>query len=271
MSSREAAKSQRARHALPFPVVVAVLAARDHAAASGGLRVLLWSVPARAVLQTAFLTLLGRYAGGEAGRDYAFVGAVAFATTTALIVRVTDVIVEDRWQGTLYRLRLGRLPLWRIALLRSTVYLVEAMFAAVTGALGAGLALLGPGPTARVLAGLPFVAVMSISVLGVGLTVAAFAVGKSADVLLANGATYLVLVGAGVVVPVPDRAWLDAIGGVLPLRHGLAALHAWLAGGPWLAALLWEVVVAIGWLAVAAAVLAVQSVRARRTGFGEFG
>lgn len=255
---------------MPFAASVAVFAARDHLVASGGLATLAWSVPARAVLQTAFLTLLGQYVAGTAGRDYAFIGAVAFATTTGVLAKVTEAIVEDRWQGTLFRLRLGRLPHPAIALCRSPVYLAEGSFAALCAALLAGPFLVGPGLTLRVVAAAPLLLVIEASILCLGLAVAAAAVGRNADVLIANTATYLLLLTGGVVFPPGGTPWIDGLGSVLPLRHGLAATRAWLTHDAWLAPLAMELAVGAGWLAVAASILAVQARRARRHGFGEF-
>ncbi|MGH3655736.1 MAG: ABC transporter permease [Micromonosporaceae bacterium] len=258
MSSRDA----------PFGVTVALLAARDYAVDNGGIGVLLWSVPLRACLQTAFLTLLGGYLGGTDGRDFAYVGAVGFAMTTPLLIKITDVLVADRWQGTLYRLRMGRLPVPLVVLLRSAGFVVEAGFAAMSAAVITGPLLVGPELTLRVVTGVPLLLVASFGLLALGLTVAASAVGRRADVLLANAATLVVLLGAGV-LPY-GAAGLDAVASVLPLRHGLSALRRWLAGEPWMAELGLDVLVGCGWLAAAWAVLTVQERRARRHGLGDY-
>jgi len=94
-------------------------------------------------------------------------------------------------------------------------------------------------------------------------------VGRYAEVLWANAATYLLMV-TGCVLAVPGHdPRLDTVGGLLPLHHGLAAVRAQLAGRPVAGELGKEVAVGVAFLGLTAALLAVQGRRARRGGFDD--
>jgi hypothetical protein len=241
-------------------------AARDYLTGAGGAS-MLWTTPIRPMLQTAFFTLLGLYVGGVAGRDYAFVGAVAFAAAGATISKATDVIVNDRWQGTMYRLRLARPPVLAVMLMRSPVYYLEGVACALTSAVVVGLTLIDAELTGRVLAAAPVLLVTTFSLLCLGMLVSAVAVGRRMDVLLGNAAAYLVLIAGGVVLP--GQGWLAAVGEFLPLRHGLEALRGAVVGSPRWGELAAEAGIGLGLLVVAWGVLAVQSYRSRRGGFDD--
>jgi ABC-2 type transport system permease protein len=255
---------------VPFPLTVAVGAARNYLVESSA--TLVWTLPLRAMMQTAFFTLLGLYLAGQDVAVFAFVGAVGFATSTET---VTEVLVNDRWQGTMYRLRLGHLPILKIMMWRCPVYLIEGVLAAVVGALTAGPWLVGWTTTVRVLAGTLIIMVCAGSLTCLWLAVAAAAIGRRTDMLLTNITMSVLLATAGVVLPAGRSTLLDTVGQVVPLRHGLTALRAWVGGRQMqdrqiVSELVHEVAVGAGWLLVTWALLAAQAHRARRGGFDEY-
>lgn len=232
-------------------------------------RVLLSSVLPRAVLQVLFLALLGRVGWGEAGERFAFVGAVGYVVVTATVVRLPDVLVLDKDEGTFFRLRTGVLPPVVVALCRSWVYLAEAA-ASVAVSLAIAGPVLGLGRLALdLLPLLPLFAVGALSCLAFGLAGATLAVGRRADVLVGNALAYLLLVCAAVVAPV-RVGWIDALGQLLPLRHVLAAVRGALDGGAVAGPVLAEVAVGTAWLAVAVLAMTVQDRRSRRWGIDDF-
>lgn len=268
MSSSDASGAARGPKERPFPISVALFAARDYLTGAGGVG-MLWTTPVRPVLQTVFFTLLGLYIGGSAGRDYAFAGAVAFAAAGAAISKATDVIVNDRWQGTMYRLRLARPSVLAVMLMRAPVYYLEGVLCALLSAVLVGPAMVGAQLTGRVLRATPILLVTTFSLLCLGLLVSALAVGRRMDVLLGNAAAYLVLIAGGVILP--GQGWLAGLGSFLPLRHGLAALRGAVAGQVRWADLAAEVLVGLALLLLAWGALAVQSYRARRGGYDDLG
>ena len=253
---------------LPFLVQIPLLAARDLVINRSGW-VAAWSMPIRAVFQAAFVILAGMFYAGTAGRDYAFVGAVAFAASPWALGAVSDAMLEDRNQGTIYRLRLGRLPMLALVALRTPPYLVQGLLAMVLGALVAGPVLVGGALSLRVALVLPVLATGLLSMLCMGLAIGSTGGSPRTDILLSNLAQYLILLAAGVILPPGRLPMLDAVGQVLPLRHALTAAHSWLAGRSDWSQVGLELVVALGWLAVASGCLAVQALLARRYGLDD--
>lgn len=232
--------------------------------------VLSYGVLGRALMQTFFFSLVGRLLNGEPGEIYAFVGALGMVCATAGIIQCPDVIIEDRWQRTLYQLRLGNLPLLYIMLLRSYVYVAQGFLASLCALAVAGPLIVGSRITIEILGNWPALLLSAVSAMCLGMLVAVISLGRRAEVLVANGAYYAVLVLAGAVTPISGHPVLAAVGDVTPLHHAISYLRLALAGHSQPRQLLDELFVAVGWLAPAPVILSVQSRRARRHGFDDF-
>lgn len=224
----------------------------------------------RAVLQTVFLLLLDGFVGGEALRRYAFIGAVALTVTLSTTISIADVPSNDKWSATFWRIRVGRYSPFSVFVLRSWPYPVAGFgTAALTLLLVApvfGFAPAGPD-LLRLLACL---ALLAITTSAAGLAGAAFAVGRRADVLVGNLLAYLMMLSSGALVPPGRIHWIDMLGSVLPMRHGLAAIRAVQVHRPFAAKLGAELAVGAGWLAVAWILVRVQAHRARSSGHDDF-
>jgi ABC-2 type transport system permease protein len=253
---------------LPFLAQMPLLATRDYVINRSGW-VAAWSMPIRAVFQAAFVILAGQFYAGNEGRDFAFVGAVVFAASPWALGAVSDAMLEDRNQGTIYRLRLGRLPMLVLVALRTPPYLAQGLIAMVLGALIAGPILVGIELSLRVALVLPVLATGLLSMLCMGLAIGSTGGSPRTDILLSNLAQYLVLLAAGVILPPERLPMLDTAGQVLPLRHALAAAHGWLAGRHEWTQIGLELLVAAGWLAAASGCLALQALLARRYGLDD--
>jgi ABC-type multidrug transport system permease subunit len=224
----------------------------------------------RAVLQTIFFVLLCGFVGGGQLRAYAFAGAVALTLTLGTVVSIAEVPANDKWSGTFWRIRLGVLSPFTVFVLRSLPYpLVGFATAVTTYVLVApvfGFALVGP----VVLPELVCLALLALTTAAVGLAGAAFAIGRRANVLVGNLIAYLMIVSSGALTPPGRIPWMDPVGAVLPMRHGLAAMRAWQAHKPFAADLAAEALVGAGWLAVAAVGVRIQAYRARSSGHDSF-
>jgi ABC-2 type transport system permease protein len=224
----------------------------------------------RAILQCLFFTLLGRVTFGEAGGRFAFVGSVAMIMTLSTVIGLSDVPGIEKWVGTFYRLQLSGVSPGGMFALRSVPWVAHGVFTA-----GLCLATVGPvtgnGRLAlSMLPMLPIFALMSATSAAAGLAVASPAIGRRADVVITNGLVYLVIAAGGLLVPAGRTPLLDAVGSVLPLRHGVLAVRGYLAGGGWLSETALEALVGLGWALLAALLYHRQSVRARRTGSDDF-
>ena len=232
-------------------------------------RIYLSTTVPRALLQVGFLTYLGYYAGGSAGRSFAFVGACVHVTLVGTVVRGPDALLDDRLQGTLHRLELGIVSVSAVALARWWVFIAEGVAEALLAAAVVG-PLVGEGGTAlKLLVAAPLVLLVAITTTGLGLAVAALSLTRRADVLLTNLASYVAVVACGVVAPVSALGPLDGAAHLLPLTNGLLAVRDVAAGKPWLADAGWEAAVGGTWLALAVTLLERQLRRIRRTGTAE--
>jgi ABC-type multidrug transport system permease subunit len=233
-------------------------------------RVIAVTTASRAVFQTLFFTLLGHLAGGTEQRRYAFVGATAVVMCIMTTVGIADVPALDKWQGTFWRLRSARVaPL--------TVFAIRALPYPTVGLALAILAILVTGPlaglprlTVDLLPLLPLYGLMAATSAVAGLAGGALAAGKRADVLVGNLLSYTILLTSGAFLPPGRITWLDHIGQMLPMTHGLAAVRAALAGRPWAGLALAETAVGAGWAALAWAVVLLQVQRAKRAGHDDF-
>ncbi|SCL60051.1 ABC-2 type transport system permease protein [Micromonospora eburnea] len=231
----------------------------------------IWSalVP-RAILQALFFTVLGGVIGGDDAKAYTFVGALAGSVTLSGAVAVIDVPLVDKWFGTFFRLRTGQLKPILVFLMRTLPYPVLGLVFILSA-----MVVVGPltGQTALVLdlvPWLPLFFLMSVTTTAAGLACAALAVGKRANVLVGNLLAYLILLASGVFLPSGQVTWVDWIGSVLPIRHGLQAVRDGLEGRPWLGGVVAEIVVGVAWGLLAWAVVAIQVRRAHRHGFDSF-
>jgi hypothetical protein len=224
----------------------------------------------RAILQTVFVVLLCQFVGGPQLRHYAFLGAVALTLLLSTTVGIADVPATDKGAGTFWRVRTGILAPFTVLMLRSWPYPVVGFTTAVVTfavvAPAAGIAWLGPSVVPLLLC----LALLALTTSAIGLAGAAFAVGRRADVLVGNLLAYLTMLTSAALVPPGRIRWVDMLGSVLPMRHGLAAIHASQAHQPFAAQLGAEVVVGAGWLAVAWILIRIQVHRARVHGHDNF-
>jgi ABC-2 type transport system permease protein len=111
---------------------------------------------------------------------------------------------------------------------------------------------------------------VSFTATAAGIAAAAFAVGRRAENLICNLMTYLVMLCCGAFLPRGRVPVIDAIGTVIPGRHGLAAMRAHLAGDPVVGHLLAEALVGVGWLVAGTILVTIQVRRAHRSGHDDF-
>ncbi|WP_329016399.1 ABC transporter permease [Micromonospora rifamycinica] len=228
------------------------------------------SILPRVVLQTLFFTLLGGVVAGTRHQEFAYVGGLVLALAMTNILYVSQVPVADKDSATFWRLRTGRLHPTVLFVARSLPYPL-AGFGVILVAAVVVAPVAGVGDLALRLAPMAFVYLLiSFTATAAGLAAAAFVVGRRAETLASNLMGYLVMLCSGAFLPPGRVPVLDVVGAFLPGRHGLAAMHSWLRGEPWLWQLVAEAVVGIGWLGATAVVVAVQIRRAHRHGHDDF-
>lgn len=240
-------------------------------------RVLLLSKLPRAVLQAVFYTLLagllpaGAGSGAGAEREAAFTGVSAFVMCLSTVIGASGAPPLDRDERTLTPLLAGRVPPLRVLLARCLPYAAEGLLLSFVTVLFAGLLLTGPTMVAELLARSGLYAVMALTSVCVGTAVGVLAILGRSELLLGNAALYLILVLSGAVPAPALPTWAHAAGGLLPITHGVAALHRSLAGQPFAGQLLAELGVGALWLAAGAALLRFWAHRARTRGHADGG
>ena len=231
--------------------------------------ILLTAILPRTVVQTLFFTVLGSVLAGADGESFAYVGGVALIMTV-VATDVGEVPMADKWSGTFGRIRVGVAHPYVVLLLRCWPYAVAAAAMAAVSIVVVG-PLTGHGRTAlALLSWLPVLLVMAATTTVATLAATLTAVGRRADVLATNAMSFGILLAGGVFLPPGRVAVVDAVGTVLPVRHGLLAVRAGLEGRPWLGELLAEIGVGVGWGLVGLVVMAVQVRRAHRHGIDDF-
>jgi ABC-2 type transport system permease protein len=228
------------------------------------LPVLLASSLPRAVLQVVFVCYVGQFAAGTAGRDFALLGGCLQVITIATIIKASDVLLEDRQLGTLFRLRLSALPLPVVAATRWWIFAAEGTIDALVAGTAAGLLFGRWDLIGSLWAASPLVLLVALTSSALGMATAAMAITRRADVFVVNLVSYALLALSGAVAPL-DRlpvplGWL-AHG--LPITNALLAIRAAIHGRPWLGFAAAEVAVGIGWFALAWLLLAMQDRTAR--------
>jgi ABC-type multidrug transport system permease subunit len=224
----------------------------------------------RAVVQTLFFTVLGGVLSGAEGRRFAYVGGVAMILVAAVCADVGEVPVADKWSGTFGRLRTGVVHPFVVFALRCWPYPVTA-----TALAAVAIMVVGPltGQAALVpalLSWLPVYMLMAVTASAATLAAALLSLGRRADVLATNAVSFGILLASGVFLPPGRMPVVDAVGTVLPVRHGMIAVRAGLDGRPFVGELVAEAFVGVGWALVAFAVTVVQARRAHRHGIDDF-
>jgi len=224
----------------------------------------------KGVLQIVFFTILGGVVAGPDHREYAFIGGLALALTTTNVVTVISVPFADKYFSTFWRVRSGELPAVAALYARALPYLGVALGLFVVEG-GIAAAILGFGGLAlRLLPWLWIFVIMACGYAMLGIAAATATIAKRADAIAPNVLGYLTILCSGAFLPPGQVAWVDAIGSVLPVRHGLAAVHAALAGRPWLNEALLELTICLASAVLGLLAVMMQTRRATRLGHDDF-
>lgn len=228
----------------------------------------------RVVCQVAFFALVGRLLHSPAEVRFLLVGnAVAMAALESFFVCAST--VWERHTGTLPLLVAsptsimvafgGRSVFWMgsgISTASISLFLLAPLF---------GVHLPATAPFA-----IPLIAAIAFASYCCALVLAGLVLRAMELRNVAGNVGFLVLT---IICGVQVRAdywprWLQAVADLLPVRHGLAAIRLLLDGGPARAIAregVLELVVGLGWLAVAVSTFARLAEHGRRTGAIEFG
>ncbi len=182
------------------------------------------------LFQILFFAYLGRYSGLE---DDAFfvVGNAVQVSAMAGVYGATMAIANERWFATLAPLLAT--PASRVAIFlgRAVPFVANGVFVSAFG-FAVGWALLDFDPDVATLPALALVVVVSVSsCTAFGLLLGSIGL-RARDVFFAaNLAYYLLLLFCGVNIPLESLpGWVQAVGRMLPLTHGIEAAREVAAG-----------------------------------------
>jgi ABC-2 type transport system permease protein len=218
----------------------------------------------RAVLQCLFWVLIGRISG--AGAAFAFPGVVAWVLTNSTVISLSDVPMLDRRSGTYFRVRMADVSIFGLYAARSAPWVLDAGITCVLCVSIVGPVLGLGGLAVGLLLCFPLFLLVILTSSAAGLAVGSLGARFNSNVLLGNALCFLML-AAGSLVSVGSRIpALSAVGDVLPMTHGVAAIRDLGDGRPWLREAACEAAVGAGWALLAALSYTVQAWRIRRTG-----
>ncbi|MEV0455850.1 ABC transporter permease [Catellatospora methionotrophica] len=232
--------------------------------------VLVTTLLPRAVMQALFFTMLGRYVGGPEHAGFVLVATPAITLPLMCTVNIVEVIMVEKWSGTFWRVRRGRVHPVLVLALRAWPFAAVGLVTSLIALLAAGL-VVGFGDLGRHLPGLvPIYALMAVSMCAAGLAGTALALGRRADIVVGNLLAYLVILASGAFLPIERLGALQPLAWLLPGSHAVAAARAIADDQPWATQVVLEAAVGACWLAVAAVAIWVQLRRARRHGHDDF-
>lgn len=229
----------------------------------------------RVLCQVAFFALIGRLLDSPAATAFLLVGnAVVMAAVESCFVTAS----------TTWERRSGTLPLLVAAPAGPLLaFGARSLFWPVSGTLTASISLFAlaplfgvPVPMPAGLLAVPLIALVALSTYTFALTLSGYVLrAMEARNVVGNVAHLSLMALCGVQVPVVFwPGWVQAVAGLLPVRHGLLGVRALLDGAPAGTVLrhaALEAAVGLGWLLAAALTFRRLAESGRRDGSIEFG
>jgi ABC-2 type transport system permease protein len=228
----------------------------------------------RVLAQVVFFALIGRLVGSTETVRFLLVGnAIALATSCAMMA--VPATTWERRAGTLPLLIASPTSPVLVFLGRSVHTILDGMASALGSLFLVGLLFGLPLPWPRVLWVVPLTLLVTVSAYLLATCLGAVVLrAMHSRNLIANIAIYTLLaVGSANLPPDAYPPVLGVAGGVLPLRHGLAAIRDVLAGSPSSSIIqnaMLEVIVGLGWLGLSVLLFHRFAERGRHDGSIEY-
>lgn len=229
-----------------------------------------WSAEVtRCILVVLFFTLVGTTVD-PGSMQFVFPGALVMALLGFTVIGISDIPMDEKWEGTFYRLRLGIVSPALLFAVRGLPLLLDGMIAVLIAA-AVGIAVFQiPMSVDAVPGAVLSLMTMAFTTSAAGLAVSALAVGRRADVIASNAFVYVLTVLSGLLVAPTEIPGLQQLSDLLPARHGVEALRAALADEPWAPQLGAELLVGVLWGIAGVVLLNVQVRNAARRGSDDY-
>lgn len=229
----------------------------------------------RVIMQVIFYSLLGRLIGSDEQVHFLVVGnAVMLCATT--VIFVVQSTTWERFAGTIPLLIASPASPLVVLFGRSVQWIPDALATSLAALLVVGPLFGLPLPWPRTLLVVPLLLLVTLSTYMLGALFGSFVLRyTAARNLVSNVVAAAMMAVCGVNVPVATfPGWVGTLAAVLPLTHGLQAVRGVLGTAPagqiaGHAAM--ELLVGLGWFAVAAASFRWFAEGGRRDGSIDFG
>ncbi|MGO1971594.1 MAG: ABC transporter permease [Propionibacteriaceae bacterium] len=222
------------------------------------------------VIRAVIYCLLARLAYGDEGLHLALSGIFFLAVTTDCLAGTADIPVLDKYLDTFGQLHRSRMRPFGHYIARAIPLGVRA-FATCLVVVVVTAAVLGEATILVQWASSLWLAIPAIfGCVAFGFVVIGPAIGTSARDLFHNGASIVILLFSGAIVPASLFGPLAQVGQVLPLTHALNAFRLSVSGESFAHDLVLEGCVGTGWLLIGYVLYRLMAQRGLRTGRGAF-
>lgn len=186
----------------------------------------------RGLFQLAFFALIAQFIGGPQFAAFALVGTAAQVTYQSVFTTVTASVIREQGVGTVPLLVAAPMDPLLVFTARNTAMAGHGLLSGLLP-LAVALAFIGiPFDPLRIVVSILVIGVIALGAYGFGVLLGSAALWwRGYHNVLSSLAGTAVTILCGAYIPrqtLPD--WAQAVGGVLPVTHGLAALRAALAG-----------------------------------------
>ncbi len=183
--------------------------------------------------EIGFFWLLVRSTGGSSTElNYVVIGNALQVMCFASIFAVSNVVSEDKYQGTLPSLLIS--PANRLAVYvgRALYQILISVAMAISGLVMAGLVFGVPFGNANVVTIAAVLLVTSAAMVGFGLLISSIGLYFRTAIIVANVFLFVGVLLCGVNFPVSELpSWLSPVSYCIPLTYGMSALRLGISGG----------------------------------------
>ncbi len=209
----------------------------------------------RILLQSLFFVFLAKAAGGDALARFALIGNGIQIAVFMVMLSMEVVIEAEKWNNTFQYMIAAPAHWFPTMLGKSMSYYGDALlassvsFAVLIPLLNIQIAF------ANLLRAVPIILITLASASALGWLIGAFSLPIRYGYMICNLMAYAMMVFTGVNVPLSALPqWIQTIGGLLPVTHGLLAVRAVVDGASYTSVLPevgWEVLIALVYAAAA--------------------
>jgi ABC-2 type transport system permease protein len=185
----------------------------------------------RILLQSLFFVFLAKAAGGDQLARFAMIGNGIQIAVFMVMLSMEEVIESEKWNSTFQYLIAAPSSWFPSMLGKSASYFGDALIASTVS-----FAVLIPALHIQILPldllrATPIILLIFISASALGWSIGAFSLPIRYGYMICNWFAYAMIIFCGINIPTSAMpAWVQVIGNLLPVTHGLQAVRALIDG-----------------------------------------